>query len=317
MSNLMKSDGNEIRKIDEFIGGLREFVKTLGKLDLSKHANILVKDSTKVDLSVFNEENLQYVEEQLQQIDKELNSFTKRNTNFIMTFLNLSLLFPPTSPERQAWQILAQAERKREALRENYFRILRSISKIERLKKRLDEVEDEQERINIEILIKEEMSQLASSMYYYRSAFAELGNLMSMYEQMKKKGLVPEDWTEKDFEKAEVKSHLHEAFRQLMRSIIKFNGRGWDQGALEYVERLGVHPLSAYKFAMSYYQKWLRKMTEGEDITIEDWWEYLEEAEKKFGKEIYKVLDRLGLNNYYDERFIYKGLEHKEEGDDD
>ena len=84
---------------------------------------------------------------------------------------------------------------------------------------------------------------LSNSFVYLEGALKEIGFLQDCYEQIKKNKNIPDDWDEVDFEKAEIKAHIRNAFRNGVRDFLCHGRLGI--GTCEYFEHFGISPIEA------------------------------------------------------------------------
>lgn len=224
-----------------------------------------------VEFHVFDNDKVAKIAENMPAINRATRSLGRRNTQTTNRLMSLTML-ADASPYRAMRQCLSQIENKRNAVKENRYKIMRERLEIEKLQRRIDrhqkrmseirkilseeelsndfyesyieELDDlEMKVLEHQVDIEEKAANLSDSMLYLEGALKEIASFQSSYEQIRKNNDIPEDWDEKDMEEAEVQHHLRMAFLHAYRDVMAKSNLG--MGTLEYLQQFGVHPTQA------------------------------------------------------------------------
>lgn len=191
---------------------------------------------------------------------------------------------------------------------------------IEKYEEKIEDIKIENLRMRIDI--EEKLSSLADSMLYIEGALKEIASFQSSYQQICRNKNIPEDWDEEDMEKAEIEFHLRLSFLHAYRDVMSRGNLGI--GTLEYLQQLGVHPsqalLDTRNFLRTLDNKIIKRdinpitgKTDNEriDDNVEldyedDLEKWLDEMVEKNKYNYKKVLKRIGLDNLYEDWYMYK-----------
>ena len=261
-------------------------------------------------LKVIDTEKMNYIVKNAKELNDKIYNFSKSNTQATMNLMSLTMLFPADTVYRQLQQILAQIESKQNALTENIFKIKKENIKIkkfkikmkqleEQLKRTTDELEKEKIKLDIEQLkieIDKYNVSVANTMSYIEATIKEIGTLIDSYKQIKKNKNVPDDWSEKDVEDAEIKTNIKNAFRNAVRDFLVTGRIG--MGTCEYLEQFGISPLEAFKDVADF-------INSNQD-DYESFYKFLNYMAEKY-KDNYKLaLEKIGLDDYKNEKFLIR-----------
>ena len=208
-------------------------------LTLSRMQTVIEKPFKAID-----EKAIAKIKERSKEINEKMYHFSKKNSQTTRKLMTLQMLNGANSTYRILRDILANAERKQQALTENIIRMKKDEVKVKRLSDKLKKdvlTENEVELIKVDI-VKKTIS-LVNGLSYIEGALKELGIFQDAYEQIKKNKNIPDDWSEYDFEKAEIEAHIRNGFRLCLRDFIT-NGR-MGMGTIEYLEQFGINPIEA------------------------------------------------------------------------
>jgi len=211
-------------------------------------------------LKTITQEHLAEMAKNMPEIDRATTAFGKHQSQFMNFIMTVSAL----TPERNMRQILAEIERKREALRENESKIKHQIIEHEEkrfeLGKLLDELAETEpdcddfimlqfKIAHLKVDIEKIESDLASARLYYESALKDIYSYQQAYNDISEKYDLA-NWDEEDFERNEERYHIMKAFEQAFSFALQYGFI--DAGNQEYFKQLGINPLQAQADIMSY-----------------------------------------------------------------
>ena len=202
------------------------------------------------------------------------------------------------SPLSRMKQCLAQIGKKYDALREAYF----GVEKLKLEMKKLEKNKDEDSQFRV----REIESQLQSISLSMENALREIGMFQNMYDSIKEKNNIPDNWSEKDFENQEIEHMIKSSFRIAIQDL-SATGRV-SKAVVEYWEQLGIHPQVGEIRARNYLVLIQNKINNAEQVTINDMYEFLDAMVNEFGQEYKKALERIGLTELGSEEFMAKGV---------
>jgi len=201
------------------------------------------------------------------------------------------------SPMARMKQCLSQINKKYSALQETFFKIEKKKLKIQDLQSK----NDKYSRLEVRKL-ESEINLTSTSM---ESALRQIGMFQDMYDSIREKYNIPENWSEKDYEAQEIEHMIKSAFRITIQDLT-MSGRV-SRAAVEYFEQLGIHPQLAEKRTRDYLVQTQEIINSGVDVTIQLMYDFLDEMNDEFG-ECYKLaLKRTGLDGIGSEEFMAAG----------
>jgi hypothetical protein len=109
------------------------------------------------------------------------------------------------SPLSRMKQCLAQIDKKYNALREAYYKLEKKKLTIKNLENKTDEYS--------RITVREYGSEIDSISVSMETALRQIGMFQNMYDSIKKNNNIPDNWTEKDYEKQEISHMIKSCFR--------------------------------------------------------------------------------------------------------
>ena len=237
---------------------------------------------------------LEKIESRLPEIKRARNSAGRKNTQTTSQLMTLNIA--GDSPYRHLRQILAQIERKREALQASYFKLKKDDIRLKNLRSKTDELS--------EVQAQEIESRMESSRIYIDGALKEIGTFQDAYEEIRDSHNIPEKWDEKDSEKAEIRHHIKMAFRNSFQEMMSTGMIG--RGSAEYLEQFGVHPQSARKYLHDYIVQNEKLMDSGKEPTIEHFHKFLDSMADKFQESHKLCMKRIGLKTLVREEWCYR-----------
>ena len=148
---------------------------------------------------------------------------------------------------------------------------------------------------------------VSDSILYLEGAIKEVASFQDAYNQIRKNNNIPEDWDENNFEKAEIKHHVKQAFLLAYRDTLQNNCA--NQGTMEYMHQFGLNPQSSYSLIRDYIKQNDETIQDSEcsDLpsynNLEDFLEEMAEIHKDCYKDAMK---RMGLDKLHNEMFMYQ-----------
>ena len=250
-------------------------------------------------LATITPEKLAKISERMVEIDRANNSVGRSNTQTTNQLMTLTML--TDSPYRRLRQILAQIERKRTALTEQYFKY----QKLEIEIKDWKEEDTELSRINLA----EARAGKESSKKYIEGALKEIGIFQDAYEEIRQNNNVPELWDEEDAELDEIRHHIRQVFRQSHRDMILTGTI--TQGNAEYLEQYGIHLQTARNVIGKYIATCEGLIEEGKMPNIDHFYEFLDSCVEVFGEEYIKVMNHIGIKELVRSEWLFKNNVNK------
>lgn len=306
--DLVKSD--EIRdlalKADELIDKSNVFmqISTRGADPNSKAV---------VDFKIFDNDKLAKLAENMPEINRAVNVFGRQNSQATGKLMSLHMI--SQSPYRRLKQCLAKIERKRQALKENIFKMRKERVEMDKLlekRQRLQRVLDGQlpadggeqyelELINIEL--EEKAANIADSNIYIEGALKEIGMYQDAYKEIKESYNIPDDWDEEDFEKCEIEEHVKTIAIHAVRDI-EMTGH-LNVGTHEYCEQYSINPHMAAVLAKLYLQNVEKMILEGNVVSITVFYDFIDEFYEMFKNEYVHGMKRIGLKKLISEDYLF------------
>lgn len=220
-------------------------------------------------------------------IDRGVSAFSKSNTQTTAKLMTLTML-SPGSPYHTLKQILAQIERKRQALSEAYFKYQKDEIKLQ---------EKQKENTPLaKIEYAEIQAQRNNSVATVEATIKEIGMYQHVYDEVCKNHNIPDNWDESDVEKAEIKHHISSAFRNAIRDSLA-HGR-FGMGTLEYIEQFGISPQEAIEDINEY-------LSSGKK-DYDDMMVFLDTMAYKYSENYKKVMARIGIDTLIDNNWLYE-----------
>jgi len=278
-----------------------------------------------VEFKTMNDKTLAVIAERMPEINRATNVFGKKNSQVTGKLMTLNMI--STGPYRRIKQCLAQIERKRGALKENIFKLRKDKVRLDRLQYKKEQLQrkiiasGENEILNprtgdphdpimlsfdleeLEISIQNKAANIADTTLYIEGALKEIGMYQESYLEIKESNDIPDNWDESDYEEEEVGEHVKTAFLHVIRDV-ENSGR-LNVGTHEYLEQFGINPHTALVMVKSYLAN-TDKMSEGETISINALYDFLDKMFDMFGQEYKKAMERLGIKNLVSGDFLFK-----------
>jgi chromosome segregation ATPase len=137
-------------------------------------------------------------------------------------------------------QIEAEMQRKRAALNDVKWRMIKNEIKMKKLEEELASLDPEKDYwriIDLKVKITEHREGIAEGTIMVEGAMKDVLALKDLYDSLRERVA---NFTEEDFEKEESKSHLKRSVSQCLRDIRQFGSI--TKGEQEYLEQIGVNP---------------------------------------------------------------------------
>ncbi len=202
------------------------------------------------------------------------------------------------SPLSRMKQCLSQINKKYHALQEAYFKIEKMKIEIKKLLNKNDDLS--------KLKVREKEAQINTTSMYMENALRQIGMFQDMYDSIMKNNEIPENWTEKDYEKQEISNMIRKSFRLGIQDIQATGFVG--KSVVEYWEQIGIHPQVAGTLTNNYLITIKEKIANGDDVTITHMYKFLDEMAEKF-KDTHKLaLKRIGLDELGSEEFMANGV---------
>ncbi len=275
-------------KIRELVVEHKDIIKT--------DSDNLIKMHQSVNgLATMTASKIEKISERMLEVDRAINTLGHRNTQTTTQMMTLTML--TDTPYRRLRQCIVEINKKRDALRSTYYKLLKQQYRIKKWKEKGDEFS----------LIKAEEAEaeMAASKIYIDGALKEIAVLQEAYLEIQKNNNIPENWDEEAAELEEIQHHLRQAIRQSHRDMT-LSGT-ISQGNAEYLEQYGVHLQVATKVIGDYINECNRMMKEDNQVpNINHYYEFLDNTTKLFSEEYKQVLKHIGLDNLVRQEFLYR-----------
>jgi hypothetical protein len=180
-----------------------------------------------LNIETIPKEALQTVTSKLPELVKKTSAFNRSNSQSTLNMMTLTML-NGQSPHRVVRQILAEIEHRYIALAESQVSHTKLINEVSDVTS--DEVFVAEQRLK-KFRIEHLENKIAG-------AIKDIAVLISSYERIVETHGI-KDWTEEDFERAEVKHHIRRGFELLYRNMIEHGSP--KESTIEYLQQFGVH----------------------------------------------------------------------------
>jgi hypothetical protein len=269
-----------------------------------------------IEFKTFDETKLAKIAERMPEINRATNVFGRQNSQATSKLMSLNMI--SQSPYRRLKQCLAQIERKRQALKENIFKLRKEKIELEKLIEKKNNLTEKlaqegitnDEHMNIEwdlqitiIEIEEKVANISDSNIYVEGALKEIGMYQDAYNEIKTSYNIPENWDESNYEQGEVEEHVKTAFLHTIRDV-EMTGR-LNVGTHEYLEQYGINPHTAYKLVCEYLAQIEQLTQEGNYTNITVLYNFLDKMYDTFKDEYRHAMRRSGLVNLISTDYLF------------
>ena len=245
-------------------------------------------------MATITSDKIQKISERMVEMERANNSLGRKNTQTSNQLMTLNMI--NDSPYRRLRQCLAQIERKKEALRDAYFKH----QKLELQIKEWEEEDTELSRINIA----EAKASMEASKIYIEGALKEIAIFQEAYEEIRKNNNIPVLWDEEDAELDEIRHHIRQAFRQSHRDMVLTGSI--TQGNAEYLEQYGIHLQTARNYIKQYIDQCEGLIAEKAYPSIDHLYEFLDKCVETFGEEYIKTMNHIGITELVRSEWLFK-----------
>ncbi len=202
------------------------------------------------------------------------------------------------SPISRMKQCLAQISKRFNALREAHF-------KVEKMKLEINEL-DKKKDLFSKLEADEKHSLIQEITKNMNQALKEIGMFQDMYDSIMKNNNIPENWSEKDFEKQEISNMIKSSYRLAIQDITQ-TGR-CSKAVVEYWEQLGIHPQVGEIETRIYANGIQERITNGGIVTIKDMYIFLDAMAEKHKDGWENVIARIGLDEIGSNRYCAENV---------
>ena len=258
-----------------------------------EHKSHLALQESVGGLATITDEKLAIISQKMVAIDRANNTAGRSETQTTNQLMTLTML--TDSPYRRLRQCLAQIEKKRGALDEQYFRMKKKQVLIKQWYEKGDEMSV--------LKAQEAEHSLMRSKNYIDGAFKEIATFQCAYDEIREAHNIPENWDERDAEEAEIDHHIKQAFRQSHREMV---GSGCiTSGNMEYLEQYGIHIQTATRLIADYIASEDEMIVKGQMPTVAHLYAFLDRMAETFHDAHKTVMQRIGIKELVKEEFLY------------
>ena len=245
--------------------------------------------------NIVNEAAVEKVQQYLPELLDKMAAFGSNNSQSTLTMMSLTMLCGQ-SPYRMLRQILAETEKRKNALAEAQVNYAKAVKQLEDLKDSDDPIQQaryRQKRVNI-----------AGLEQKINGSFGDIATLIEAYNNIKTKNGIT-DWDEVAFEKEEKRHHTRRAFNLMYRNLLD-TGKA-SASTIEYCQQFGIHPQICLTEVSGYVKYSAHRIAEGELLHCNDLEEFLDEMAEKYYKNADKTAERLfGKADFTVTDYMYK-----------
>lgn len=239
---------------------------------------------------------------ELKAVNEKARFLSSKDTQTTRKLMSLQMLQPADSTYRVLRQIMAQVERKQQAIAENYLKLKKEYLEIDLLKRKAEEEQDEVAKDIILVEIEQKRVGIANSISYLENAIKEVGSLLDTYKQILKNKNIPEDWSEADLEAEEARHHVRNAFRLAVRDFLVHGAIG--MGTCEYFEQFGISPIEAIYHVKNFLAKQNEKLNQGILSDYDDFMNFLNTMADLYSESYKKACKRMGIDKLHSVEFL-------------
>tara|TARA_R100000781_G_scaffold2892_3_gene4389 strand:- start:1921 stop:2724 length:804 start_codon:yes stop_codon:yes gene_type:complete len=242
-----------------------------------------------------NSKAVEKVTKYLPELEEKTKAFNSQNSQTTLTLMTLTML-GGQSPYRMLRQIMAEVEKRKNALCDAQLSHARLLQDIKRLQDKIDPVHAAQYRqkcISITMLENK-----------INGSFKDIATLIDAYHNIKEKNNI-KDWDEESFEKEEKRHHVRRGFEMMYRNLLE--SQRVKASTIEYLQQYGIHPQVCNKEVSGYLIYTEQKIAKGDIPHANDLEEFLDQMGEKYYKNVDKTSERLfGKPDITNKDFMYK-----------
>lgn len=247
------------------------------------------------EFKVIKERQLAFIAAEMPEVYRQKEVYGRKNSQVTGKLMTLQMLrFGPYNAIKQC---AAQIDHKREAVKENTFKLAKLKNEIEQLEEQVQTTEDKYKLRDMDLDIIKKRMDLADARVHIEHALREIYMYLQTIKEIKKAHNIPDNFDEAQYTEAEVKENVQTAFQHCYRDVL-MTGR-LNVGTMEWLEQFGIEPAVAFVEV----QKYISSIADHHDVTkLYAWYDAMYE---KYGTEYKKAMERLGLENLMTEGCSY------------
>ena len=267
---------------------------------IKKEETKLVKQETigfAIQSNNINEAAVEKATQYLPELTDKTRGFGSQNSQTTLSMMTLTML-GGHSPYRMLRQILAEVEKRKNALSDVQVRHAKLAREIEKLEGEIDDPVQAARYRKACVAVTTLENKINGS-------FSDIATLIDAYNNIKETRGISDEWDEEAFENEEKKHHVRRCFEMMYRNLSSI-GRVCTS-TIEYMQQFGVHPQICQKEVAGYIAYVDDRIAEGEILHANDLEEFLDEMGEKYWEGADKTSERLfGKKNFANKDFMYK-----------
>lgn len=240
--------------------------------------------------------------EAVPQLSHSKKMFGRTGSQYTSQLMSLTML--GDGPFHFMKQCMAQIEKKKNALRESYFRMKKTAYKIKQWEEKGDEYSL--------ILAEEAKIGLVESQDSIEHAMREIKMYQEAYDEIAESYGIDDSWDEADFLKMEEENHVRMAFRLAVRRLMEQDSI--DRATSEYMEANGIHPMAGERLARQYCDEVKQILDEGKAPPIKHFHAFLDRMVEIFQGSYKDTMERVGIKSIIREQATLLGHDHEDLG---
>lgn len=213
---------------------------------------------------------LRNIQERMPAVARDSDNFHKSHSQFMGVMLDVTAI----TPIRSIKHTLAEIDRTRAALQENYFSLRKKQVEMRQKEAAAEAAQDPFEREMLEVEAAEIRAQLATSQNYINGAIRKMNFFINQHRQLLEK-IGKTEITEADYEREEARYHIMTALKQALNAARARNGV-IDEGNLIYFFDLGINAAQVQAEILAYLQLENQLISEGKAPTFHMTLQWLE-----------------------------------------
>lgn len=231
----------------------------------------------------------------LPELLEKTRAFDRKNSQTSLALMSLTMLTGQT-PYRMLRQILAETEKRKEALAEaqvTHAELEKSISMLEDSTDTVEQAQYRRKCVSIAMLETK-----------INGCLKDIATLIDAYNSIKEKNNIT-DWDEREFEAEEKQFHVRRGFELMYRNLLD-SGRA-SVSTIEYLQQFGIHPQISQQEVAGYINYTTERIRNGEILHGNDLEEFLDQMTKKYYKNVDKTCERIfGKSDITNIDYMYK-----------
>jgi hypothetical protein len=258
---------------------------------------ILTQAGLPQEFRTIGKKELQVIADNMPAVYRNMEIYGRKNSQVMGKMMSLQML--RHGPYNAIRQCDSMINSKREALKENGFKLMKENNDLELLYEQLlDDNLTKHQKKDIEIDIMKKECGIADARVSIEHALKEIYMYMMTKKEIMEKHNISDTWSEEEFIGAEIKENIQTAFQHAVRDI-QMTGR-LNVGTCEWLEQFGINPAIALVEVVEY----LKTLNSTSDIT--NLYSFYDDMYDRYKDEYKKAMDRLGIKNLITEEISYK-----------